>query len=588
MNADSILDQLQMDLSGAEGSHNEIVSQMETNYSLYAGEQYGSVKKQDTTSANWLASGFKLKDIKRAVEGSIPDLTSPFVETDEIVELQSKGADGAMRSKVMADAINRQFTKSQDKIEFIENIARDIQIDGTSFVKVGWGDNQAIVENIMSNELILDPSARRMKDLRFAIQRRKVMFQSIVDNVGWFGEHSAEELSVLEATTETEYDRSREGSYGRDDSYNFDDRPRQLIEVFEYYGVLDIGNGLEPVLCIWSDNMLLRATPSPYPDSWNGIPFESAVYQRVPHNIYGTGLPEILQDYQSLRDEMMRGIIDNMDRATNGQKFIRKGGMDELSFRKMTAGSPIVWTNKDPREVIMDGGYNEIPQSVFGLMEQLKVEQEELSGISRNAPSSDSRMLNSGTSATAANIVQDNSQKRVMLVARHISEMLSRVFSKFIDINVMLLEDGSYTDNDGSEMSFSGSHLAGEYDIKVTAGTAGMKQQKLQNINVMMQQLIPQAGNIPNSVVLGLIADMANTLDMPVLSREILTTIEQTKEAEMNGPSMEEQMMMEKAQLDLAEQESVIQKNSASAMKDQADSVETMMEADRLSYTPID
>ena len=577
-----ILGQIQSDLDSALGFHTEVIGQMESNFSLYAGEQYGDRQRQDSTSAKWYESGFKLKDIKRAVEGSLPDLVEPFVANDKIVDITANDAAGVDKAQVLTTVINRQFTKSQEKLEFIETVAKDLQIDGTVFCKVGWGDNQAIVENVPANELILDPSARRMKDLRFAIQRRKVMFQSIVDNSSWFGEHTEQELSVLEATTETEFDRDREGSYGVEDSFNFDDRPRQLIEVFEYYGMLDIGNGLEPVLCIWSDNLLLRATPSPYPKSWNGIPFESAVYSRVPHNIYGTGLPEMLMDYANLRDKMMRGVIDNMDRATNGQKFVRKGGMDNLSFRKMMDGSPVVWTNRDPGEVIMDGGYNEIPQSIFALMEGMKTEQEELSGIGRLNSGLDPRALNSGTSATAANIVNDNSQKRLLQVARHISEMMERVFYKYVDMNQLLLKDGS-VEIGGASYSVNGSELEGSYDATITAGTAGKTQEKLGNITMMIQQLMPMSGQLPPKVTMGLLTDMAHLLNMPTLTAaldEVMAGMEQSE----GQPNPMQEMGM---QMEMAEKQADIAATNAKAQKDEADAVNTMVETERLSYTPI-
>ena len=562
MEASNILNAVQADLDGAIGTHNEVMAQMEANYAMYAGEQADLLERQDATSAKWLSSGFKLKDVKRMVEGSLPDLVDPFVSTDKIVGIDTSNGDVEF-AEMVEDEINKQFTKSQDKLEFMETIAKDVQVDGTCFTKVGWGDDQAVVENIAAAELILDPSARRMKDLRFAIQRRKVMFDEIVNNSLWFGEHSADDLRVLEATTETEYDRQREQQYGRDDAFNFEDRARQLIEVFEYYGLMDIGNGLEPVLVIWSDNMLLRATGSPYQPEWNGIPFESAVYSRNSHTIYGQGLPEMMADYVNLRDKLMRGIINNMDRSTNGQKFVKKGGMDTLSFKKMLDGSPVVWTNKDPREVIMDGTYNEIPSSVFGLMEGMKTEQEELSGIGRLNNGLDPRALNSGTSATAANIVNTNAQKRLLQITRHMSEMLERVMYKYVELNMMMR--GGDTDM--------------KFDATIVVGTSGRNSEKLNNIRMMQGQLAGLGDVVPPKVHLALVKDMSELLDMPELSKALSESIEMIEQ-----PNPMAEMGM---QVEMAEKQAAIAKDNSQAKKNEADAMYKFVETERMSFTPI-
>ncbi len=577
MNKDGILQQLQLDLSSADGAHAEVMGRMDESNDIYYARNY--VKTHTTPTGTTVdRSGFKLKDIKRAVEGSLPDLTEPFLSTDEIVKITPSSGDSKDIAEAAQQIINRQFSKMRNKIEFTETIARDVQIDGTAFCKVGWSNDQPIVENIMANELMLDPSARSMKDLRFAIQRRKVMFQDIVSNPEWFGEHSDMELSVLEAATEDEYDRSRDGEIGKDDSYNFDDRPRQLIEVFEYYGVLDIGNGLEPVLCIWSDDTLLRATPSPYPPEWNGIPFEAAVYNRIPYAIYGEGLPVLLEDYQKLRNTMMQGVVDNMSMATNGQKFIRKGGMDQLNFRRMLSGEKYIYMNESPDDVMSEGTYNEIPASIFGLMEQLKGEQEELSGIGRLNSGLDPRALNSGTSATAANLVQTNSQKRLLQVTRHISEMLERVFYKWVDLNKALLQSGLFQQGNES-FDISGDMLDIPLDVTIQAGTAGKNSENILAINTMIQQIMPIAGQLPPATIPALLSDMASLLKLPALS-EVLATAGAEAE-QQQGPDPMQQMAM---QLDMAAQQADIAKTHSEAKKNNADAMETFVDTERASY----
>ncbi len=538
-----ILQKLEELLDSAKGNHAAVIAKIDENrYNYEADTERGTI--QGVVGGTPFTK-FRMKDIKRSIESSIPDLTSPFINTDKIID---------SNDDEMTDLINYQFNKgTKNKIELLETIARDIQIEGTVFTKVGFNGRIPTIENIQAQELILDPSARSMSDLNFAIQRRKVSIQSILDNSEWYGQQTMESLASIEATSATEFDDDRYANDGIDTSYNFEDRPNQLVETFEYYGTLDIGNGLEPTLAIWADGTLLRATESPYPAKWNGIPFEKAVYQRRSYNIYGEGLPELILDYQNIRDALMSDVVSNAKSATVGQTFIQKGGMDQMNFRRMVNGEKNIYMNKPPQEVLHQGTFNPIPADVFALMEGMKVEQEELSGIGRMNAGVDSRALNSGTTATAVNIANDNSQKRILQVTRHISEMLERIFYKWVDFNYMM---------NGVQPQ--------QIDIEIKAGTSGIRQQKLQNIQVMSQALTGTGRQVPNSLLI----EMANLLEMPEVAQEIEMEAQQ-------GPSQEQQMAM---QLEMQEKQATIAKDNAAAMKSQAEAVETAVETEMMSY----
>jgi hypothetical protein len=62
-----------------------------------------------------------------------------------------------------------------------------------------------------------------------------------------------------------------------------------------------------------------------------------------------------------------------------------------------------------------------------------------------------------------------------------------------------------------------------KFDIKMKVGTDGLKQIKIQNLNMLMQQLSPlaQAGSIPPDAIKLLVADLAEQLDRPDIARMI-------------------------------------------------------------------
>jgi len=172
---EDILRDFENDLSAAKGTHAQIWSKVIEWQDIFEGEVSRNVANTNSVSGkrNGLYSEmYPQRDVMRVVETSLPDITSPFIGADDIAEIQPKNANSAATAKALTKLINKQFKKGTDVLEFIETIGRNIQVEGTVFTKVGWGEDAPVVENIQFSELLLDPSARRMKDLRFAIQRR--------------------------------------------------------------------------------------------------------------------------------------------------------------------------------------------------------------------------------------------------------------------------------------------------------------------------------------------------------------------------------------------------------------------------------
>lgn len=68
-----------------------------------------------------------------------------------------------------------------------------------------------------------------MDSAKFVIQRSKVSVHDIRTNTNWYGVHSDEVYATLTEVNETEDDVNFSTGYGRDDSFNYDDRSIQTI-----------------------------------------------------------------------------------------------------------------------------------------------------------------------------------------------------------------------------------------------------------------------------------------------------------------------------------------------------------------------
>ena len=534
-----------------------------------------------------------MKDIKRTIEGSIPNICDPFLSNGDIVDVTAKSMSSVMAAKAITKQLNKQFRSVEGFVDTIEGLARDLQESGTVFIKSGWGDNAATYEQINVQELIIDPSARKLSDCKFIIQRRKVSISDIISNPQWYGEHTLESLAKLMPTVHSEYEPDENDN----EDFNFDDRAREMVEIFEYYGVMDVnGDGkLAPVLAIYSDNMIINFVDSPYPESWKGIPFDSAVYSSKSFSVYGDAISELISDYQKVRTGFMREIINNANNANSSQMASRKGSIDVLNKRKMLKGENYEYNGTEPG--IIPAQFNPIPESVFNIVEQFKREQEELSGVSRNNGGVDLENAANKT-ATAASLAQTNADKRLLQITRHLGSMFESMFKKWIELNQMMFivdtEDMQQMAMQMQQMQQQGQqpeaemiekfeimsamqNIDGSFDIQMTVGTNGQKMANINNGLMVLQQLLPLVPAIGVSVSLGILADIATDMDKPLLAHKLMQKSQAADRAESN-PQPDPQAQ-QAAQLELQKLQAEIEKLRSEAAENMADKAKKEAEA---------
>ncbi len=583
-NTKQILDNMKQDFEGALSLHTLEQDTIEYSVAEYDGTLSASNNADNGVGSprrGTLDETFTFNDTKKAVESSLPSLTEPFLATSDVMLIEPSDVQSVQAAMAINKLMNKQYNKMDNSLEFIETLAKKLQVEGTTFAKIGWKANRPTVEIVPSSSIYVDPTAKRMEDLNFLCETTKVSIGDILSNPAWYGEHTMDSLSTLVPSTEE--NNYEESGYENDDGFNFEDRTRQLVDVVTYYGMYDIkGNGvIEPVVGIWSNEMMLNLTESPFPVEFNGIPFEAGVYIRRSGSIYGASTASLTNDTSRIRNDIMRNILKVVGKGGQGQKGISKGALDPVNYRRFKEGLDYQY-NKGDFQVIQ-GDFNDVPVHITALMEQMKVEQEELLGVGRLNSGLDPRALNSGTSATAAQLVNNNSEKRLLQTTRHISELLERVFKKWLLLNQNFLTE-SVVNIHGNYIPVSADMLQGNFDLEITAGVSGKTSERIQNLNLMMGKIVESGRQIPSSML----AQMADLLSMPKLAAEFAQEAAQQEQ----GPTPEQQMQQQEQeqvqqigmQLEMQEQQSVIAKNNAKAELDNAKSMETFVDATNASY----
>ena len=574
----TLIQSLQSDFQSAKDNHDGIMTKVnDWRSEIY--ETYSNGSHNKVQGGDKHRSQLMMRDIEKIVESSIPSLVEPFVGNDELISAEPKDLTMGQGSMIVSALLNQQWNKEIDTVDFMTDFAKVLQVDGTSIIKVGWLDNKPDISLVPFEEVFFDPSARSVNDIKFAIQKRRVQIVEVLNNPEWYGEHAAEDLydiiSVVPDDTYTGNDTA-----GSDSNFNYEEGIRQYVDVYEYYGQMEMDGEVKNILAIFNGNKLLNVFDSPYPDVWNGIPFDLAQYTKRPYSIFGDSVAQLIGDYQKVRSGFMREILNNANNANSSQKWNKKGALDINNKKRMMKGLDFE-TNVEPDRALVHGEFNQVPASVFSIVEQFKVEQEEMTGIGRLNSGLDPRALNGGTSATAANLVQGNAEKRLLQIVRSMSSALKRVFSKMLDMNMMMLEDTVIKIN-GQEVPVNAQMLQGRFRVEIDVQTPGKITEQNNNLIMMLQQMTAYRDVIPSfgELVAKMLSKMASNVKLSQVSMALKTSPQQMQMMQQQQQQIQDLQM----QLEIATSQSEISKNNAKAMLDEAKAVESHIDAQTKAY----
>ena len=607
-------------------SENEIFKELKRNYEdaktaktqvdkdinkwldIYDGKPYGN--EQDARSK------MVVRDVFKTVESIKPNITEPFIGSGKLVDAVPYTAAGEASSEAAEKMLNYQFVTQMDRRYIMNMIASLLTKEGTTWVKSGWkyeddefktpmtvpvstlgmipdeyevvkdnGDGSVdiittqieIYKNestltICKNEHIFpDPTAESDEDMGYLIHQ----YESTVGRLQAEGVYkNLDELKAKLVSSSYEDDtalaslRSSENrNHGQRKDLGATDTTRKKIQLLEYWGEFDMeGDGvLVPILCVWEKktDTILRLEENPMADK--KIPFERSAYIENPFSLWGSALAEAMEDSQKIHTAFMRGFIDNAALANNGQKFIMKGGMDQINFRRMVSGEKHIYMNQNPNEVMMDGGYNQMPQSVFQVYEMVEQINEGLTGISRINQGLDAGATSQ--TATGVSTLTSMAQRRMLDTVRNVSNMLRKTFRHQLANSIKFLTDDDWMRITG--MQKPQGELGKDFDIRIDLITDAVKQAKIGQFNLMMQNLQYVGEGVRFEAGNMILSKYFELFDEPALA-------EMVRKQEPPQPSQEEQQMM---QLEMAEKQADVGvKQSQKALTD-AQAQKTMVDA---------
>ena len=527
---------------------------------------YGKTKSTSTKIK--LKSKVVMKEIAKQIEWQKPNITEPFLSTSNPIRITRNSTN----SNTIENYLNTHFTSSFNRTDFMEQLVDVLLREGTVWVRDGWIskkkntteffnltmeevlarpdeptsikqienglfeveyantslDRNEPTSRICRNEFAFpDPGAKTVDELRFFAEER-LMTISELRASGFYPEDKINLLVSKIKENDSDYSslknqRDDDGEdYGQDRNYQPEDDPRKKVSIIEYWGFYDLnGDGIaEPILATWAKNEDVNLSIEDNPLPKQNIPYNNVVYSARPFSLWGNALAYFIGDNQKIKTGILRGIMDNMSLANNGQKFVRRGSLDYVNFKRMRNGERHIVVNKDLDGAIKDGSYNNLPNSIFQTLSMITTENEQLSGVSAGGPSlSNDNLAKDDT----ANMQMTMSQQRMAALVRNVSNLLGKMMHNWITMAEVFLSNEQIERlfSESEQIDYYAFKNANQTHISFKVGTDVNRIMKMQQLNMLLQQSKQLQENIPPEHLNYLVAEMYELFDMYDKAREI-------------------------------------------------------------------
>ncbi len=587
-------EQIQISYQEASEYKSELNKKIQEWLDLYDGKPLGN-EVDGRSKIVW-------KLIKKQGKTLSANLAKPFLSSANIVSLEPRTKNDVIKAKIDEKLLNYFWDKEFNKVKFI-NTLTDIPVkEGTAFIYISWdkevvkneqtvsvqdpsvlnrfvqkgakvtqtedGKHKITFEKVIRNrphsqiipneDIFTDPTAYSIDECRYIIVRYPTTKEDLLSDPIYNKETVEKFFSKQSHTVGSE---SADDLHNRDlwrlDEEDNKDKNQDKIYVYEYWyrekGKIKIKFFLS------SSTTDVEVIGSKDYD-FNWYPFVEVPLFDKEFSIWGDALAELIADEQKFMTSIVRGVIDNMSMSNNGTKFVRKGALDAINYKRLMSGHPVVEVNATGvplNQVVVDGHFNELPSSVYNMLQIIENQAEGLTGVNKTMTGISGKELNSPASNFQSMMSQ--AQVRLLMFTINIQDGLRRVFCKWLQMMMKYLSDEEIEKITGinipelkaketmklakefgvdelpedvkqkamlliaKEVEDMFNRSDSKYDIKFRVGTDGLKSIKINQINMLMQQAgsLVQAGACPPDVVQKLLAKLTELLEYPELADEI-------------------------------------------------------------------
>ena len=506
---------------------------------LYVNESYGKNYGNEIEGKSAIVT----KDIKKQIEWLIPSVSDAFLSTSDIIKCNPVTFEDSPSARQNELLLNTQFCRKFHRYNFVNKSLRVLATEGTVIVKTGWDyldeeigtkvphitlsedgsemiagmvettelkvlRNQPTAEVCRNEDIYLDPTCMDdMDKCQFVIHR----YETDLSTLRADGRYKNLD-KVQYASTSDDFDFVPQDPY----RFKFDDNERKKMVVYEYWGNYDVDEDgiVEPIVCSWIGNVIIRLEDNPYPDK--KPPFIIVPFNSVPFQMYGEALAENIGDNQKVKTAITRGIIDNMARSNNSQIGLRRGALDMNNRKKFLQGKNFEF-NGNPND-FWQGSYNQIPGSVFDMMSMMNNEIESQTGVKSFSGGLNGSSL--GSSATAARGTLDASaMRRLHMVRNYAENCMKPLMRKWMSYNAEFLEEEEVVRVTNEQfVPVRRDDLLGMVDIDINISTLEDNHARSQELGFLLQTL---GNSMPFEMTQIILAEIIRLGRMPDVEKQV-------------------------------------------------------------------
>ncbi len=507
-----LLEALKGDLKSSEIKKRDLDAKRNVWQNEYDGKPYGNEKAGKSAIIS--------RDIRKQDEWQHPSIKDPFVSQSDIIKCSPITFEDRPSAEQAELVLNTQFCRQFNRYQFMTKALKVLTREGTCVIQTGWeyedrqdevdkpinvthpvtgelipvGSTKEVVTTIIKNQptakvcrnedIYIDPTCMdNMDDCQFVIHRYESSLSTLKAD-GRYKNLDKVSFSMSEAV------HSPDGYIPEDPTYfSFKDDPRKKIIVHEYWGYYDLNDDgiVEPIVCVWVNDVIIRLEENPYPDE--KIPFIVVPFASVPFQLQGEAPAEILSDTQKVKTAILRGVIDNMAQSTNGQKGVKKGALDRTNRAKYLNGDNFEFNTSIGE--FWEGSYNQIPGSAFDMFTLMTNEAESNTGVKSFSQGLNGASL--GGTATGARGALDATASRRLDIVRNVSENLVKpLLRKWMAYNTEFLDDEQVFRITNDEfIAVKKDDLQGLIDIDIQVSTSEDNASKAQELAFLLQTVGP-------------------------------------------------------------------------------------------------
>lgn len=483
---------------------------------------------------------------------------------EPIYAYKSDPSQSLLISDLMELQQNDPMTYERQPKHLKEAVQRSIMA-GTVVVPVDSGQtrtrtkvikNQPTVEVCDYRDVLIDPTCLGdMDKAQFVIYKYETTLSDL-EKSGQFKNLEKINPDNHSPMSEVNYDIGR-----GDGSFKYDDKPRKKLIAYEYWGYWDIDDSGEtkPIVATFIGNTMIRLEENPFPD--RKLPFILVQYLPKRKQIYGEPDGALLQDNQDILGASIRGAVDIMARSANGQRGFRKDALDVINKRRFKTGEDYEYnpTQAHPADLFHQHKFEELPQSVFTMMQLQNDDAEGLTGVKAFSGGLSGNSL--GATATGVRGTLDAASKRETGILRRLAKGIVELGFKISAMNGEFLSEKEFVRITNEQfIPVTRDSLVGRFDLKLSISTAEADNQKAEELAFMFQTM---GNNADPGLTRMVLTDIAKLRKMPDLAKRI-------SDYQPTPDPVQEQLQaleIQKLQLEVQEIQSKIQLNLAKAQE---------------------